>query len=115
MTEFKTELKSIKNRWNVPYEITHRCPELTFIGVKEQPDFGYVQIHYIPSNTLIELKSLKHYFYKFRNQLYSYESLVNLIFEDIKEIYQPKQLEVLIELNPRGGISSVIRRREKET
>ena len=110
MTEFKKELKSIKNHWGTDYEITHRSKELTFIGVKDQPDFAYIEIRYQPYQELIELKSLKFYYYKFREKLYSYEALVNLIFNDIREIYDPNALEVSIVLNPRGGIESKVRK-----
>ena len=101
-------LESLKNNVERPYKILHFVPEVTFEGTNKQPDFGEVTILYIPRNKLIELKSLKKYFYQFRNMLFSYETLVNTVYDDINTIYKPRYLKVTLETNPRGGISSFL-------
>lgn len=102
-------LKSIKNPSTETYENKIICPELTFIGVKNQPDFGELEIIYYPNELLIELKSLKHYLYGFRNKLLSYESLINIIYDDIITVYNPTRLILEMKLRPRGGISSILK------
>ena len=106
MTEFKEILKTIRNPTQGLYEIKINCPELTFIGVKEQPDFGELEVIYTPFETIIELKSLKFYIYQFRNKLYAYEALINYIYDDIVSVYNPRKIIVNMYLNPRGGITS---------
>ena len=60
-------LKSISNPSNDAYEIKMKIPELTFEGVRGQPDFAELFITFYPKGKVIELKSLKEYFFAFRN------------------------------------------------
>jgi len=99
-------LKSIPNPSKDAYEIKLKIPELTFEGVKGQPDFGHLYITFYPSDKVIELKSLKEYFFAFRNQIYSYERIINVIYEDLMSVYDPTRLRLVLICNPRGGISS---------
>ena len=51
-----------------PYVVRFTCPEFTSIcPMTGQPDFAHLVIDYIPDKKLIESKSLKLYFYSFRN------------------------------------------------
>ena len=103
----KSILGIIKNpSINRTYTIKHIIPELTFEGGDKKPDFGEIIIEYIPNEKLIELKSLKYYFYQFRNKMYSYERIINVIYDDVSQIYQPRYLRIELKTNPRGGISS---------
>ena len=99
-------LKSIPNPSKEGYEIKMKIPELTFEGVRSQPDFGILYITFYPSDKVIELKSLKEYFFAFRNQIFSYERIINVIYDDMMEIYNPTRLRLVLICNPRGGISS---------
>ena len=99
-------LKTIKNPTNREYIITHTIPEITFEGGDKKPDFGVMTITYIPNEEIIELKSLKYYFYQFRDKIYSYERLINMVYDDVYKMYKPRQLKVTLDTNPRGGISS---------
>ena len=99
-------LKSIPNPTKEAYEIKMKIPELTFEGVRGQPDFGVLYITFYPSKKIIELKSLKEYFFKFRNQIFSYERIINVVYDDIKSVYDPARLRLVLICNPRGGISS---------
>lgn len=99
-------LKSIPNPSKEAYEIKMKIPELTFEGVRGQPDFANLFITFYPSNKVIELKSLKEYFFAFRSQVYSYERIINVIYDDMIEVYNPQRLRLVIICNPRGGISS---------
>ena len=99
-------LKAIPNPSNDAYEIKMKVPELTFEGVRSQPDFGKLYITMYPGKKIIELKSLKEYFFAFRNQVFSYERLINVIYDDMSAVYEPVRLRLVLACNPRGGISS---------
>ena len=99
-------LKSIPNPSGEAYEIKMKVPELTFEGVRGQPDFAHLYITFYPEDKVIELKSLKEYFFAFRSQIYSYERIINVIYDDMMAVYNPQRLRLVIVCNPRGGISS---------
>ena len=99
-------LKAIPNPSKDAYEIKMKIPELTFEGVRGQPDFGQLYITFYPCSKIIELKSLKEYFFAFRNQIFSYERLINVIYDDLMSVYEPTRLRLVLTCNPRGGISS---------
>lgn len=102
----KSVLESIPNPDKRKYTIETTCPEITLIGHKDQPDFGCIKLTMSPKDKVIELKSLKKYFYSFRNEFISYERFINVVYDDIMEIYDPIELELAVEFNPRGGLSS---------
>jgi 7-cyano-7-deazaguanine reductase len=99
-------LKSIPNPSREGYEIKMKIPEFTFEGVRSQPDFASVYLTFYPNDKVVELKSLKEYFFAFRNQIYSYERVINVIFDDLMSVYNPSRLRIVLICNPRGGISS---------
>ena len=101
-----TILKSIPNPSDKGYDIKIKNPEITFLGVRKQPDYATVYITFYPKEKVIELKTLKEYFYQFRMKLLSYERLINVVYDDLMEVYDPARLRVVMEFNPRGGISS---------
>ena len=102
----KTILKSIPNPSKEAYEIKLKAPEITFEGVRKQPDFALAYITFYPKDKVIELKSMKEYFFQFRSKIFSYERLINVVFDDMMDIYDPERLRIVMEFNPRGGISS---------
>jgi 7-cyano-7-deazaguanine reductase len=99
-------LQTIPNPAGEAYEIKTKIPELTFEGVRGQPDFAKLYITFYPGDSVIELKSLKEYFFAFRSQVFSYERIVNVVFDDMMSVYNPMRLRLVLECNPRGGISS---------
>ncbi len=99
-------LKSIKNPSRDGYEINIKVPDLPFLGEKDQPAFGTVHIIFYPGESVIELKSLKKYFFDFRNRFISYERLINVIYNDLMSTYEPSRVRLVMTFNPRGGISS---------
>ena len=50
-----------------------------------QPDFGTLTFTYVPEGRCIELKSLKLYLQKFRNEGIFYEHVTNRILDDLVE------------------------------
>ena len=81
------------------YEFTSLCPKTG------QPDFAKVFISYIPTEEMVESKSLKLYLFSFRNHGDFHEDCMNIIMKDLYEIMQPKYIEVFGLFTPRGGIS----------
>ena len=100
-------LKSIPNPEKVkPYEIKIKQPEVTFLGVYNQPDFATLYILMYPNGRVVELKSLKEYLQQYRDVIISYERLLNQVYDHMYERYTPKRLRLVLDCNPRGGISS---------
>ena len=91
------------------YEIKIEFPEFTSVCPKTGlPDFGNIEIRYVPKEHCVELKSLKMYMLAYRNLGIFYENAVNRILEDIVKACQPVHAAVSGEFNPRGGIKSVV-------
>ena len=88
------------------YMVTFNCPEFTSLCPKTgQPDFANIVINYIPSERMVESKSLKLYLFSFRNHGDFHEDCVNIIMKDLVKLMDPKYLEVRGDFLPRGGIS----------
>jgi 7-cyano-7-deazaguanine reductase len=91
------------------YTIEIVCPEFTSVCPKTgQPDFGTLTFRYIPDGTCVELKSLKLYLQAFRNEGIFYENVTNRILDDLVAVLQPRQITLVAQFTPRGGISSRI-------
>ena len=102
----KSILKAIPNPTKEAYEIKIKIPEFTFLGVQEQPDFANVYLTFYPKGKVIELKSLKQYAFHLRDIVVSYERLINVFYDHLMEVYDPGRLRIVMNCNPRGGISS---------
>src|SRR5258708_9650496 len=64
------------------YTIEIVCPEFTSMCPKTgQPDFGTISFTYTPSDRCVELKSLKLYLQRYRNQGIFYENIVNRLLD----------------------------------
>ena len=109
-TPFQDQLEVFENSFpQREYEIEITCPEFTSICPKTgQPDFGTIVFRYVPAETCVELKSLKLYLQKFRNEGIFYENVTNRIVNDFVAVCQPRRLTVESHWGPRGGITSVI-------
>jgi 7-cyano-7-deazaguanine reductase len=81
-------------------EFSAVCP---FSGL---PDIAEVIIRYIPSNKIIELKSLKYYFISYRNVGIYQEKATDRIFKDVSKLLKAKYLYVETVYNTRGGIDA---------
>jgi 7-cyano-7-deazaguanine reductase len=90
-------------------EFTCVCPRSGY------PDFATININYVPDKYIVELKSLKLYLNKFRDQGISHESATNQIFDDLKKLLKPRNLEVAGDFNPRGNVKTVIRVSSEQT
>lgn len=110
MTAFRELLEVFDNQFpNRDYEIQIVCPEFTSVCPKTgQPDFGVLTITYVPNLHCVELKSLKLYLQKFRNEGIFYENVTNSICDDLVSVLSPRKLRLSAAFTPRGGISSTI-------
>jgi 7-cyano-7-deazaguanine reductase len=101
-------------RWENPtpernYTIEISFPEFTCLCPRSgYPDFATININYIPDKYIVELKSLKLYLNKFRNQYISHEKVVNVIYNDLFKFLSPRYLKVVGDFNPRGNVKTVI-------
>ena len=88
------------------YWVQFNCPEFTSLcPITGQPDFAEIKIMYIPSEKMVESKSLKLYLFSFRNHGDFHEDCVNIIMKDLVKLMHPKYIEVIGLFTPRGGIS----------
>lgn len=88
------------------YFVKFNCPEFTSLcPITGQPDFGSIYISYIPSEYMVESKSLKLYLFSFRNHGDFHEDCMNIIMKDLIKLMDPKYIEVWGKFLPRGGIS----------
>lgn len=100
--------------WDNPYpdrdyliEITF--PEFTCLCPRSgYPDFAVIKISYIPSEKIVELRSLKLWLNKFRSRYISHESATNEIFDALWNLLKPKKLKVVGDFNPRGNVHTII-------
>ena len=117
--EMKTpSIETWKNEYSdKDYTIEVTTPEFTAICPKTGlPDFGTVQIAYIPDERCVELKSLKEYFLFYRDVGIFHEHVVNKILVDFVAACNPRRVEIVGDFHIRGGIKTVIRANyERET
>jgi 7-cyano-7-deazaguanine reductase len=91
------------------YTIEIVCPEFTSLCPKTgQPDFGTITYTYCPGERCVELKSLKLYLQRFRNQGIFYETVVNRLLDDFVRVAQPRWCRVVGAFTPRGGITTTV-------
>ena len=94
MTEsFRDTLETFDNQFpQRDYTIEIVCPEFTSVCPKTgQPDFGELTFQYIPDQLCVELKSLKMYLQRFRNEGIFYEHVTNTILDDFVAVVSPRQ------------------------
>jgi 7-cyano-7-deazaguanine reductase len=103
-------LESFENRSrHRDYEISFTCPEFTCLcPVSGFPDFATIRFRYIPDERCVELKSLKLYINRYRNEYVYHEDVVNRILDDFIAEVHPKWVEVVGDFNVRGNIKTVI-------
>ncbi len=91
------------------YTIRINVPEFTCICPKTgQPDFARFLIEYIPDAACIELKSLKLYFWSYRDEGAFHEAVTNRILDDLVSACSPNFMRVTGEFFVRGGIDTTV-------
>lgn len=79
-------------------EFTCNCP------LTGQPDFAHFTIEMVADKVCIELKSLKLYFWSYRNVGAFHEKVTNEILDDIVAATRPRFVRISARWNVRGGI-----------
>ncbi len=91
------------------YRINITFPEFSCLCPRSgYPDYATIKITYIPDKYIVELKSLKLYLNKYRNQYISHEEATNKIYDDLYNLLKPRFLEVVGDWNPRGNVKTII-------
>ena len=87
------------------YAIQFQIPEFTcHCPLTGQPDFAHFTIDVIADQLCVELKSLKMYFWSFRNEGAFHEAVTNTILDDIVAATQPRFIRITAKWYVRGGI-----------
>jgi 7-cyano-7-deazaguanine reductase len=104
------ELERFENRTRVRrYTIEFTCPEFTCLCPRSGfPDFATIRIKYVPHEWCVELKSLKLYINRYRDEKVFHEDVTNKILDDLVKLLDPWELEVVGDFNVRGNIHTVI-------
>ena len=83
-------------------EFTSVCPRTG------QPDFGTIEVEYVPDERCVEMKSLKLYLWSYRNEGVFYEDVTNRILDDLVEACEPRWMEVTGTFSVRGGMQNTV-------
>ena len=95
-------------QFEVP-EFTCNCP------LTGQPDFAQFKIEMVADKLCVELKSLKMYFWSYRNEGAFHEKVTNTILDDIVQATDPRFIRITAKWNVRGGIyTSVVAEHRKK-
>ncbi|MFH1941348.1 MAG: preQ(1) synthase [bacterium] len=107
----ESKLESVENKYpHRDYEVSITLPEFTCLCPKTgYPDFATIRVRYIPDKRILELKSVKLYINKYRDQEIFHEEAVNKILEDLTAACSPRWMEVIGDFNPRGNVKTVVR------
>ena len=91
------------------YHIRIDSPEFTCLCPKTgQPDFAEIKLDYIPDELCVELKSLKLYYWSFRDEGHFHEQVTNMIANDLIKLLDPRQIKVTAVFNVRGGVYTTV-------
>jgi 7-cyano-7-deazaguanine reductase len=100
-------IETIENRYaDRPYRVELSFPEFTSIcPLTGAPDFGAIRIAYVPSERLLEQKSLR-FLTGFRGREIFQEEAVNAILDEVVTSCDPSFCEVEGVFNTRGGMGT---------
>jgi 7-cyano-7-deazaguanine reductase len=91
------------------YHIRIDSPEFTCLCPKTgQPDFAEIKLDYVPDRLCVELKSLKLYYWSFRDEGHFHEQVTNLIANDLIALLDPRWIKVTAIFNVRGGVYTTV-------
>lgn len=112
----EAQLERFENRTrHRKYWVEFTCPEFTCVCPKTGfPDFATIHIKYVPDQFCVELKSLKLYINKYRDQGVYHEDVVNVIMDDMVKLLNPYEVEIVGDFNVRGNIKTIIRARHEK-
>jgi 7-cyano-7-deazaguanine reductase len=98
------------------YLIRFQLPEFTCLcPLTGQPDFAHFSIDMVADKLCVELKSLKLYFWSYRDEGAFHEKVTNTVLDDIVAATAPRFVRVSARWYVRGGIYTdvVVEHRKK--
>ena len=91
------------------YLIQFEVPEFTCLcPLTGQPDFAHFSIDMVADKLCVELKSLKMYFWSYRDEGAFHEKVTNTILDDIVKVTRPRFARVSAKWFVRGGITTYV-------
>jgi 7-cyano-7-deazaguanine reductase len=91
------------------YVIRFEVPEFTCLcPLTGQPDFAHFTIEYIAEKSCVETKSLKQYFWSYRNVGAFHEKVTNAILSDLVAALSPRFARIHADWFVRGGIRTFV-------
>ena len=91
------------------YVIQFQVPEFTcHCPLTGQPDFAHFTIDMIADKLCVELKSLKMYFWSYRNEGAFHEKVTNTILSDLVTAMRPRFARIHADWFVRGGIRTYV-------
>ncbi len=91
------------------YTIRISSPEFTCLCPKTgQPDFATLELEYVPARLCVELKSLKQYYWSFRDKGTFHEAVTNEILGLLARQLQPRFMRLTARFNVRGGLYTTV-------
>ncbi|MCH7653991.1 MAG: NADPH-dependent 7-cyano-7-deazaguanine reductase QueF [Chloroflexi bacterium] len=79
------------------------------------PDYGTIEIRYVPNRLCIELKSLKYYLFSYTNVGIVQEHAANRILQDLVKACDPLSMEITLDYNVRGGLHTKVKVRHEKS
>ena len=83
-------------------EFTAVCPWTSL------PDYGTLEISYVPGQSCIELKSLKYYLLSYRDVGIVQEHAVNRVLKDLVAVCSPRSMKITLDYKVRGGLHTCV-------
>ncbi len=83
-------------------EFTCVCPKTGY------PDFGSIELYYLPNEKCVELKSWKLWLNSFRMVGTFHETVTNHIFNEVVSRLDPKWAMVVGDFFPRGNVDTTV-------
>ena len=105
-----TELETFANpETGRDYTIRMQIPEFTCLCPRTgQPDFATLELEYVPDRLCVELKSLKLYFWSFRDRGAFHEAVTNEIADHLDQALRVRFLRLTARFNVRGDIYTTV-------
>jgi len=91
------------------YKIAISYPEFTCLCPRSgYPDFATIRVTYVPDERIVELRALKLYLNRYRNEYVFHEAVVNRILDDLVAAANPRWIRVVGDFNVRGNVKTVV-------